>query len=91
VDCLEIGSRGYACLRVNGLMFLMQSLVAPDLPRALAAPLLTVHALGSSEAYSRGSTSLSRWAANANGIHLLVGLDLGLFVGRLWDPAKGEW
>ncbi len=28
----------YACLRVNGLMFLMPGLVSPDLPRAFAAP-----------------------------------------------------
>jgi len=28
----------YACLRVNGLMFLMPGLVSRDLPRAFAAP-----------------------------------------------------
>jgi hypothetical protein len=28
----------YACLRVNGLMFLMPGLVSPDLPRAFAVP-----------------------------------------------------
>jgi hypothetical protein len=28
----------YACLRVNGLMFLMPGLVSPDLPRAFALP-----------------------------------------------------
>jgi hypothetical protein len=28
----------YACLRVNGLMFLMPGLVAPDLPQAFAVP-----------------------------------------------------
>jgi hypothetical protein len=28
----------YACLRVNGLMFLMPGLVSPALPRAFAAP-----------------------------------------------------
>jgi hypothetical protein len=28
----------YACLRVNGLMFLMPGLVSPDLPRAFAMP-----------------------------------------------------
>ena len=28
----------YACLRVNGLMFLMPGLVSPQLPRAFAAP-----------------------------------------------------
>ena len=28
----------YACLRVNGLMFLMPGLVAPELPRAFAVP-----------------------------------------------------
>ena len=28
----------YACLRVNGLMFLMPGLVSPELPRAFAAP-----------------------------------------------------
>jgi len=28
----------YACLRVNGLMFLMPGLVSPELPRAFATP-----------------------------------------------------
>ena len=28
----------YACLRVNGIMFLMPGLVSPDLPRAFALP-----------------------------------------------------
>ena len=28
----------YACLRVNGLMFLMPGLVSPDLPAAFAVP-----------------------------------------------------
>jgi len=28
----------YACLRVNGLMFLMPGLVSPDLPKAFAVP-----------------------------------------------------
>src|SRR5262249_30817965 len=28
----------YACLRVNGLMFLMPGLVSPDLPQAFAVP-----------------------------------------------------
>jgi hypothetical protein len=28
----------YACLRVNGLMFLMPGLISPDLPRAFAVP-----------------------------------------------------
>ena len=28
----------YACLRVNGLMFVMPGLVSPDLPRAFAVP-----------------------------------------------------
>lgn len=28
----------YACLRVNGLMFLMPGLVSPELPRAFAVP-----------------------------------------------------
>jgi len=29
----------YACLRVNGLMFLMPGLVSPELPRAFAVPM----------------------------------------------------
>jgi len=28
----------YACLRVNGLMFLMPGLVSPELPKAFAVP-----------------------------------------------------
>jgi hypothetical protein len=85
----------YACLRVNGLMFLMPGLVSPDLPRAFAVPtaygdltavVLALLAL----ACLRASSPLAApmvWLFNVVGLLDLVYANISTFKDNV-DPAQ---
>jgi hypothetical protein len=85
----------YACLRVNGLMFVMPGLVSPDLPRAFAVPtaygdltavVLALLAL----ACLRTASPLAMpmvWFFNAAGLLDLVYANISTFKDNV-DPAQ---
>jgi len=84
----------YACLRVNGLMFLMPGLVTRDLPRAFAVPtaygdltaaLLALLALGPIRAESTLATPLT-WLFNSVGLVDLIYANISTFKDRV-DPT----
>ena len=85
----------YACLRVNGLMFLMPGLVSPDLPRAFAVPTAygdltaAVLALLTLAALRRGSAlGLPMvWLINVVGFLDLTYANLATFTANV-DPAQ---
>ena len=84
----------YACLRVNGLMFLMPGLVAADLPGAFAVPvafgdltavvlaLLALAALRWELGIARGAV----WLFNLEGTADLVYANIATFTAHV-DPA----
>jgi hypothetical protein len=85
----------YACLRVNGLMFLMPGLVSPDLPRAFAVPtaygdltaavlaLLAVASLRSGSAFAAPMV----WLFNVVGFLDLVYANIWTFKDNV-DPSQ---
>jgi hypothetical protein len=85
----------YACLRVNGLMFLMPGLVSPDLPRAFAVPTaygdLTAVVLAlAALACLRGGNPLALpmvWLFNVAGLGDLVYANVSTFKDGV-DPAQ---
>jgi len=85
----------YACLRVNGLMFLMPGLVAPSLPRAFAVPvawgdvLAAFLALIAVSALRRDARMALRlvWLFNVEGILDLAYANLATFTAHV-DPAE---
>lgn len=85
----------YACLRVNGLMFLIPGLVAPALPRAFAVPtawgdllaaVLALIAVSALRANLRIALPLI-WLFNVEGILDLAYANLATFIARV-DPAQ---
>ena len=85
----------YACLRVNGLMFLMPGLVSVDLPAAFARPVaygdvtavaLALTALGALR-YQLGFAIPAVWLFNIEGISDLIYANVSTFVDRV-DPAS---
>jgi hypothetical protein len=85
----------YACLRVNGLMFLMPGLVSPQLPKAFAQPtaygdltavILALIALGSVRAGLVAAVPLV-WLFNVVGISDLVYANISTFKDRV-DPTQ---
>jgi hypothetical protein len=85
----------YACLRVNGLMFLMPGLVSPELPRAFAVPtaygdltavILALLALASVRAESAIATPML-WLFNIVGFADLIYANFSTFKDHV-DPAK---
>jgi hypothetical protein len=84
----------YACLRVNGLMFLMPGLVSTDLPRAFAVPvaygdlttvllaLVALAALRFDLAVARGAV----WLFNLAGTADLLYANVATFTAHV-DPA----
>jgi hypothetical protein len=85
----------YACLRVNGLMFLMPGLVSPDLPRAFAVPtaygdltavVLALLALACVRAASPIATPMV-WLFNVAGLLDLVYANISTFKDNV-DPAQ---
>jgi hypothetical protein len=85
----------YACLRVNGLMFLMPGLVSPDLPRAFAVPVaygdLTAAVLALlAVACLRSGSALAApmvWLFNVVGFLDLVYANISTFKDNV-DPAQ---
>ncbi len=85
----------YACLRVNGLMFLMPGLVATDLPEAFARPvaygdltavvlaLIAVAALRFELAVGRSAV----WLFNVEGIADLIYANIATFTAHV-DPTS---
>jgi hypothetical protein len=87
----------YACLRVNGLMFLMPGLVAPSLPSRFAVPtawgdvlaaVLALVALSALRNDMRIALSLV-WVFNIEGILDLAYANLATFTAHV-DPAQLE-
>lgn len=85
----------YACLRVNGLMFLMPGLVSPDLPAAFAVPVaygdvtavaLALIALGALR-YELAFAIPAVWLFNLEGISDLIYANTSTFVDRV-DPTS---
>jgi hypothetical protein len=85
----------YACLRVNGLMFLMPGLVSPDLPRAFALPtaygdltsaVLALVALGCLRARSVAAVPLV-WLFNIVGLLDLIYANISTFKDHV-DPVE---
>ncbi len=85
----------YACLRVNGLMFLMPGLVAPDLPAAFARPvaygdlasaLLALTALGLLR-YGVALAMPAVWLFNLVGICDLIYANISTFKDQV-DPVS---
>ena len=85
----------YACLRVNGLMFLMPGLVSPDLPAAFARPVaygdvtavvLALIALNALR-YELGYAMTAVWIFNIEGIADLAYANLSTFMDRV-DPTS---
>ena len=85
----------YACLRVNGLMFLMPGLVSPDLPAAFAVPTAygdltaVILALISLWAISSGSAAAVPlvWVFNIVGVTDLIYANIATFTEQV-DPAQ---
>ena len=85
----------YACLRVNGLMFLMPGLVSSDLPRAFATPVAygdltaAVLALGALAAlrYERPVASFAVWLFNIAGTADLLYANVATFTAHV-DPVS---
>ncbi len=85
----------YACLRVNGLMFLMPGLVSPDLPAAFARPVaygdvtavvLALTALGALR-YRLAIAIPAVWLFNVEGSLDLIYANISTFVDRV-DPTS---
>jgi hypothetical protein len=85
----------YACLRVNGLMFLMPGLVSQDLPQAFARPVacgdvtaavLALIALGTLR-YELAVAIPTVWLFNVVGVSDLIYANLSTFKDRV-DPAS---
>ena len=84
----------YACLRVNGLMFLMPGLVSPDLPAAFARPvaygdvtavvlaLIALGALRNGLAFATAAV----WLFNLEGTADLIYANVSTFVDKV-DPT----
>lgn len=85
----------YACLRVNGLMFLMPGLVSPDLPAAFAVPTAygdltaVILALIALWAIRRGSAAAVPlvWIFNIVGVTDLIYANVATFTEQV-DPAQ---
>jgi len=84
----------YACLRVNGLMFLMPGLVSPELPRAFAVPTaygdltavtLALLALGCVR-YENAAAVPMLWLFNVAGLLDLIYANLSTFKDEV-DPV----
>jgi hypothetical protein len=84
----------YACLRVNGLMFLMPGLVSPELPRAFAVPTaygdltaaaLALLALGCVR-YEYAATVPMLWLFNIAGLLDLIYANISTFKDHV-DPV----
>ena len=84
----------YACLRVNGLMFLMPGLVSPELPRAFAVPTaygdltavtLALLALGCIR-YENAAAVPMLWVFNVAGLLDLIYANLSTFKDQV-DPV----
>ena len=84
----------YACLRVNGLMFLMPGLVSPELPRAFAVPTaygdltavtLALLALGCVR-YENAAAVPMLWLFNVAGLLDLIYANLSTFKDQV-DPV----
>jgi len=84
----------YACLRVNGLMFLMPGLVSPELPRAFAVPtaygdltavVLALLALGCVR-YENAAAVPMLWLFNVAGLLDLIYANLSTFKDEV-DPV----
>jgi len=85
----------YACLRVNGLMFVIPGLVAPDLPAAFARPtaygdltavLLALFALGCLR-YRLALAIPAVWLFNLEGLTDLIYANVSTFKDHV-DPAS---
>ena len=84
----------YACLRVNGLMFLMPRLVSPELPKAFAVPTaygdltavtLALLALGCVR-YENAAAVPMLWLFNVAGLLDLIYANLSTFKDQV-DPV----
>src|SRR5262245_18184101 len=84
----------YACLRVNGLMFLMPGLVSPELPRAFAVPtaygdltavVLALLALAGLR-YGRAAAIPMLWLFNVVGLLDLIYANISTFKDQV-DPT----
>ena len=84
----------YACLRVNGLMFLMPGLVSPELPRAFAVPtaygdltavVLALLALGCIR-YENAAAVPMLWVFNVAGLLDLIYANLSTLKDQV-DPV----
>ena len=84
----------YACLRVNGLMFLMPGLVSPELPKAFAVPTaygdltavtLALLALGCVR-YENAAAVPMLWLFNVAGLLDLIYANISTFKDHV-DPA----
>src|SRR5215470_8496122 len=84
----------YACLRVNGLMFLMPGLVSPDLPQAFAVPtaygdltaaLLSLVALACVRYENRAAAAML-WLFNIVGLLDLIYANISTFKDHV-DPT----
>ena len=85
----------YACLRVNGLMFLMPGLVSPELPKAFAVPtaygdltavVLALVALASVRTASAAAVPML-WLFNIVGLLDLIYANISTFKDHV-DPAQ---
>ena len=85
----------YACLRVNGLMFLMSGLVSPQLPKAFAQPtaygdltaaILALIALGSVRSGLAAALPMV-WLFNVVGISDLIYANISTFKDHV-DPVQ---
>jgi len=85
----------YACLRVNGLMFLMPGLVSPELPRAFAVPtaygdltsaILALLALACVR-YETSAATPMLWLFNIVGLLDLVYANISTFKDHV-DPVQ---
>ena len=85
----------YACLRVNGLMFLMPGLVSPELPKAFAVPtaygdlsavVLALIALASVRTASAAAVPML-WLFNIVGLLDLIYANISTFKDHV-DPAQ---
>src|SRR6516162_4102384 len=85
----------YACLRVNGLMFLMPGLVSPELPKSFAVPtaygdltaaLLALVALACVRYENRAAAAML-WLFNIVGLLDLIYANISTFKDHV-DPAQ---
>jgi hypothetical protein len=85
----------YACLRINGLMFLVPGLVSPDLPEAFARPTAYGDAMAAGLALlalwalrtERTWALILVWAFNIEGLLDLLYANVSTFKDRV-DPAS---